>query len=60
VEELRAWGIGMTTYHTRPWAVFGDSYKKIPVCVECHEHATGFQRARQRRRDYAEAEERTP
>jgi hypothetical protein len=49
--ELKAWSIGITVFHTRPWAVYGDDFKKIPVCVECHELATGLQRGRQRRRD---------
>jgi len=49
--ELWGWGIGMSAFHTRPWATCGDAFRQIPACNECHETATALQRARQRRRD---------
>jgi hypothetical protein len=49
-EDLEKIGIGPTVHHTRAFADHGETYKKIPVCTECHELANFMQRVRARRR----------
>jgi hypothetical protein len=47
-EELERLGIGLHVHHTRPFTDHGETYKKIPVCVECHEIANLMQRIHKR------------
>lgn len=53
-EELEKLGVGLSVHHTRAFAENGESYRKIPVCSECHELLNFMQRLRGRQRKLLE------
>jgi hypothetical protein len=47
-DDLMRYGIGIQVHHTRPFAEHGETYKKIPMCADCHEAANLIQRIHRR------------